>query len=32
MDVEFLKSWGLLNPTLATLDDKKAFFKTNLLE
>lgn len=29
MDVEFLKSWGLLNPTLATLDEKKAFFKTD---
>lgn len=29
MDVEFLKSWGLLNPTLAALDEKKAFFKTN---
>lgn len=29
MDVEFLKSWGLLNPTLATLDKKKAFFKTD---
>lgn len=27
MDVEFLKSWGLLNPTLSTLDQKKAFFK-----
>jgi hypothetical protein len=29
MDVEFLKSWGLLNPTLETLDEKKAFFKTD---
>ena len=29
MDIEFLKSWGLLNPTLATLDEKKAFFKTD---
>ncbi|TVU89663.1 hypothetical protein [Vreelandella titanicae] len=29
IDVEFLKSWGLLNPTLATLDKKKAFFKTD---
>lgn len=29
MDVEFLKSWGLLNLTLATLDEKKAFFKTD---
>lgn len=29
IDVEFLKSWGLLNPTLATLDEKKAFFKTD---
>ncbi|MCP2518457.1 hypothetical protein M5J07_26250 [Achromobacter mucicolens] len=29
VDVEFLKSWGLLNPTLATLDEKKAFFKTD---
>ncbi|MNK02012.1 hypothetical protein D3C87_198280 [compost metagenome] len=29
MDVEFLRSWGLLNPTLATLDEKKAFFKTD---
>lgn len=29
MDVEFLKSWGVLNPTLATLDEKKAFFKTD---
>jgi len=28
-DVEFLKSWGLLNPTVATLDEKKAFFKTD---
>lgn len=26
-DVEFLESWGLLNPTLATLNEKKAFFK-----
>lgn len=29
MDVEFLKSWGLLNPSLETLDEKKAFFKTD---
>lgn len=29
MDVELLKSWGLLNPTLATLNEKKAFFKTD---
>ncbi len=29
MDVEFLKSWGLLNPTLEKLDEKKAFFKTD---
>jgi len=29
MDVEFLRSWGLLNPTLVTLDEKKAFFKTD---
>ncbi len=29
MDVEFLKSWGLLNPTLEALDEKKAFFKTD---
>jgi len=29
MDVEFLKSWGLLNPTLAILEEKKAFFKTD---
>jgi DNA-directed RNA polymerase subunit RPC12/RpoP len=29
IDVEFLKSWGLLNPTLATLNEKKAFFKTD---
>lgn len=29
MDVEFLKSWGLLNPTLESLDEKKAFFKTD---
>jgi ssDNA-binding Zn-finger/Zn-ribbon topoisomerase 1 len=28
-DVEFLKSWGFLNPMLATLDEKKAFFKTD---
>lgn len=28
-DVEFLKSWGLLNPTLAEMDQKKAFFKAN---
>lgn len=28
-DVEFLKSWGLLNPTVAALDEKKAFFKTD---
>ncbi|WP_457322599.1 hypothetical protein [Roseateles sp. P5_E11] len=28
-DIEFLKSWGLLNPTLAALDEKKAFFKTD---
>lgn len=28
-DVDFLKSWGLLNPTLASLDEKKAFFKTD---
>lgn len=28
-DVEFLSSWGLLNPTVAALDDKKAFFKTD---
>lgn len=27
MDVELLKSWGLLNPILATLNEKKAFFK-----
>lgn len=27
MDVEFLKSWGVLNPTLSKLDEKKAFFK-----
>lgn len=29
MDIEFLNSWGLLNPTLAALDEKKAFFKTD---
>lgn len=29
IDVEFLQSWGLLNPTLATLNEKKAFFKTD---
>jgi hypothetical protein len=28
-DIEFLKSWGLLNPTVATLDEKKAFFKAD---
>lgn len=28
-DVGFLKSWGLLNPTLETLDEKKAIFKTD---
>lgn len=28
-DIEFLKSWGLLNSTVAALDEKKAFFKTN---
>ncbi len=28
-DVEFLESWGLLNSTLATLNEKKAFFKTD---
>ena len=28
-DVEFLKSWGLLNPTVAALDEKNAFFKTD---
>ncbi len=29
MDVEFLSSWGILNPTLSALHDKKAFFKTD---
>lgn len=29
MDIDFLKSWGLLNPTLAKLDEKKALFKTD---
>ena len=29
MDVEFLSSWGLLNPTISALNDKKAFFKTD---
>lgn len=28
-DVEFLNSWGILNPTVASLDEKKAFFKTD---
>lgn len=28
-DVELLKSWGILNPTVAALDEKKAFFKTD---
>jgi hypothetical protein len=28
-DVEFLKSWGLLNPTVAALDEKKAYFKSD---
>ncbi len=27
MDLELLKSWGILNPTLTTLTEKKAFFK-----
>lgn len=28
-DIEFLKSWGLLNPTVTALDEKNAFFKTD---
>jgi hypothetical protein len=29
MDLDFLKSWGLLNSTIESLDEKKAFFKTD---
>lgn len=28
-DIEFLKSWGILNPTIARLEEKSAFFKTD---
>lgn len=29
IDLNFLNSWGLLNPTLEALNEKKAFFKTD---